>query len=397
MSQTQRVSYLTTDHLGSPRVITDQSGAVVSRKDFVAYRDEIVTPQRTAGLGYQPTNIREDYTGYQRDEESGLEFAEARYYNPLHGRFTSVDPMTASATSRNPQMFNRYVYAVNSLYKFTDPLWLIPSTTGACGSWCPGGDSGSFGAGGGFDTIASMIGIDIIYQIERTMIFTIPHREYNRSNQIVNEAMITVTVNQILQYERSIFFGQPDRLIYASPLNYDSSAVNSKVGHYSASQLRDMATTAQRIIQVGLETNRSSELIKTMFAIVSRKESKMGIGARTDTLPANNIDPAKDPMIDPGQLDKRSGFAPRANDWYYNIKGAYDHFENVMQQNFPNRKSLWNQRLLNRLRYYNGGPNALRISSTLIYANEVIETMKLISIQTLTLPPKCLYGFPIQY
>jgi uncharacterized protein RhaS with RHS repeats len=31
-----KVSYLTTDHLGSPRVITDQNGAVISRKDFTA-------------------------------------------------------------------------------------------------------------------------------------------------------------------------------------------------------------------------------------------------------------------------------------------------------------------------------------------------------------------------
>jgi hypothetical protein len=67
-------------------------------------------------------------------------------------RFTSVDPLTASATIRNPQTFNRYAYALNSPYKFTDPLGLIPSSTGACGGWCPGGDSGLFGSGGGHDS-----------------------------------------------------------------------------------------------------------------------------------------------------------------------------------------------------------------------------------------------------
>ena len=66
--------------------------------------------------------VRKDYTGYEKDEESGLEFAQARYYNTTHGRFTSVDPLTASATIRNPQTFNRYSYALNSPYKFTDPL-----------------------------------------------------------------------------------------------------------------------------------------------------------------------------------------------------------------------------------------------------------------------------------
>jgi len=85
-----------------------------------------VTPQRTQGLGYQPYNIRQDYTGYEKDDESRLEFAQARYYNPTHGRFTSVDPLTASATIRNPQTFNRYADALNSTYRFIDPLGLLP-------------------------------------------------------------------------------------------------------------------------------------------------------------------------------------------------------------------------------------------------------------------------------
>ncbi|MCV4776089.1 RHS repeat-associated core domain-containing protein, partial [Escherichia coli] len=104
---------------------------------------------------YVPPNIRRDYTGYQKDDESGLEFAQARYYNPMHGRFMSVDPLTASATIRNPQTFNRYAYALNSPYKFTDPLGLIPSSTGACGAWCPGGDSGSFGSRSGYQDVSA--------------------------------------------------------------------------------------------------------------------------------------------------------------------------------------------------------------------------------------------------
>ncbi|MFN0139119.1 MAG: RHS repeat domain-containing protein [Pyrinomonadaceae bacterium] len=125
VAPTQQVSYLTTDHLGSPRVITNENGAVTSRKDFTAFGEENVTAQRSAGLGYQTPNIRKDYTGYEKDSESGLEFAEARYYNPIHGRFTSVDPLTASANVKDPQTLNRYSYALNSPYKFTDPLGLV--------------------------------------------------------------------------------------------------------------------------------------------------------------------------------------------------------------------------------------------------------------------------------
>ena len=72
-----QVSYLTTDQVGSPRIITDQNGAVTSRKDFAAFGDETATNQRTTALGYDPPNVRQDYTGYQRDEESGLEYAQA--------------------------------------------------------------------------------------------------------------------------------------------------------------------------------------------------------------------------------------------------------------------------------------------------------------------------------
>lgn len=136
-----KVSYLTTDHLGSPRIITDQNGAVISRKDFTAFGENVTSDQRIGGTNgneYDPPNVRQDYTGYQKDDESGLEFAQARYYNPSHGRFTSVDPLTASASIKNPQTFNRYSYVLNSPYKFSDPLGLLPVTTGANGgrAWC---------------------------------------------------------------------------------------------------------------------------------------------------------------------------------------------------------------------------------------------------------------------
>jgi RHS repeat-associated protein len=133
-----QVSYLTTDHLGSPRVITDQNGNVTKRQDYSAFGEETSTAQRIEGLGYATQdNVRQGYTGYQKDDESGLDFAQARYYNSAHGRFTSVDPLTASATIRNPQTFNRYSYVLNSPYKFTDPLGLIVDGLGCrrgCGA-----------------------------------------------------------------------------------------------------------------------------------------------------------------------------------------------------------------------------------------------------------------------
>jgi RHS repeat-associated protein len=148
----QQVSYLTSDHLGSPRLITDATGKVIARHDYSAFSDETFTVQRTQSLNYKPDTIRQDYTGYQKDDESGLEFAQARYYNTSHGRFTSIDPLTASANVKDPQTFNRYSYAMNSPYKFTDPLGLISSSTGACGTWCLNSDGGGGGYSSNYDS-----------------------------------------------------------------------------------------------------------------------------------------------------------------------------------------------------------------------------------------------------
>ncbi len=161
MEPTPQVSYLTQDHLGSPRVITNENGVVTSRKDFMAYGEEAASANRVSGSGgngYDPAGTRKDYTGYEKDSETGLEYAQARYYNPTHGRYTSIDPMTASATIKNPQSFNRYSYVLNSPYKFVDPLGLISSQVGSasygyCGAsydHCEGDyQGGNVGGGGG--------------------------------------------------------------------------------------------------------------------------------------------------------------------------------------------------------------------------------------------------------
>jgi RHS repeat-associated protein len=113
------VSYTTTDNLGSPRVITDKNGNVISRRDFQPFGEELNANNATNRLDTQKYNYGEDsvrkrFTGYEKDQETGLDFAESRYYNNKHGRFTAVDPLLASGKSSNPQTFNRYVYVGNN-------------------------------------------------------------------------------------------------------------------------------------------------------------------------------------------------------------------------------------------------------------------------------------------
>ena len=41
--QDAKVSYLTADHLGSPRINTDATGAVIARHDYMPFGEEIGT------------------------------------------------------------------------------------------------------------------------------------------------------------------------------------------------------------------------------------------------------------------------------------------------------------------------------------------------------------------
>ncbi len=116
-----KISYLTNDHLGSPRITTDATGQVISRRDFHPFGEEIFTAQRTQALGYTADSVRQKFTTYERDNETNLDFAQARYFRSGFGRFNSPDTMMASARRIEPQTFNRYGYVVNNPLRFTDP------------------------------------------------------------------------------------------------------------------------------------------------------------------------------------------------------------------------------------------------------------------------------------
>jgi RHS repeat-associated protein len=57
----------------------------------------------------------------ERDNETGLDFFEERYYASTQGRFTSCDPLMASAKTGNPQSWNRFVYVLNNPLRYVDP------------------------------------------------------------------------------------------------------------------------------------------------------------------------------------------------------------------------------------------------------------------------------------
>lgn len=114
------VKYITPDHLGSTRVVTDGANAVTSRHDYFPFGEEIGALNRPAP-GYGQAGPRQKFTSYERDVETGLDFAQARYYANAHGRFSSVDPLMASAYRSDPQTWNRFSYAANNPLRYVDP------------------------------------------------------------------------------------------------------------------------------------------------------------------------------------------------------------------------------------------------------------------------------------
>ncbi len=124
-TQTARVSYLTSDHLGSPRITTDKDGRVFSRRDFMPFGEELDsthTAQRDVNLNYGEDGLRQKFTSYERDTETDLDFAQARYYSNQHGRFTTVDPIMLEVKRLvDPQAINLYLYTRNNPLKYVDP------------------------------------------------------------------------------------------------------------------------------------------------------------------------------------------------------------------------------------------------------------------------------------
>jgi RHS repeat-associated protein len=106
----QAVEYVHTDALGSVVAVTDANRNIVERREYEPYGYQLI-PTLQNGPGY---------TGHVQDASTGLTYMQQRYYDPLLGRFLSVDPVTMHDNG-DPRLFNRYAYAGNNPYTFVDP------------------------------------------------------------------------------------------------------------------------------------------------------------------------------------------------------------------------------------------------------------------------------------
>jgi RHS repeat-associated protein len=103
------VTYIYTDPQGTPLLEVDANGVVLSSIDYAPYGAQ--------ALG-GPVN-GPGYTGHINDADTGYVYMQARFYDPMAGRFLSVDPIRPRAGDY--QNFNRFMYGNNNPIRNIDP------------------------------------------------------------------------------------------------------------------------------------------------------------------------------------------------------------------------------------------------------------------------------------
>jgi RHS repeat-associated protein len=124
------------DHLGTPRVVTNDAGVQIGLHAYYPFGAEL-----NLGQNEQPGELMK-FTGHERDllasNPNTLDYMHARFYNPTVGRFLNVDPIIPTAAVHAPQRWNRYTYVSNNPMRNADPTGkLLEVRAGTCDDKTP--------------------------------------------------------------------------------------------------------------------------------------------------------------------------------------------------------------------------------------------------------------------
>jgi RHS repeat-associated protein len=150
----QAPAYLHHDQLGSTRLITNQDGETAGTLTYGPYGAVAAT------TGWATTPLQ--YAGQYSDSETGLQYEQARYYDPATGQFITRDPL--AELTHQP-----YGYAASDPIDGMDPTGLDPAIAAGCaigeavepaGGCVPGAVIGAAGTAvaSGIATIISLFG-----------------------------------------------------------------------------------------------------------------------------------------------------------------------------------------------------------------------------------------------
>ena len=74
--------WLIADQLGTPRMIAERTGSLsgIKRHDYLPFGEELMAGigGRTTQQGYVTDSVRQQFTGQERDDETGLDYVHAQ-------------------------------------------------------------------------------------------------------------------------------------------------------------------------------------------------------------------------------------------------------------------------------------------------------------------------------
>ncbi len=153
--------YYLNDHLGGTHLVLNANGELEERTTYYPF-----------GGVLSGGDSRFTYTGQESDQETGLMYYKARYYNPQLKRFTQPDSIVQDWY--DPQTLNRYTYVRNNPIKYNDPTGHLafaalaaPALIGAVGGMAYYGLStpadqrtwGGYAKYGAYGVGAAMVGV----------------------------------------------------------------------------------------------------------------------------------------------------------------------------------------------------------------------------------------------
>jgi RHS repeat-associated protein len=109
------INWYLNDHL-SERLVLDTNGGVIGRMAHLPFGED---------FGESGTQEKHHFTSYERDGESGSDYAVNRQYAQAVGRFLQMDRSPDSYEYTNSQTLNRDAYAQNDPVDRIDPLGLL--------------------------------------------------------------------------------------------------------------------------------------------------------------------------------------------------------------------------------------------------------------------------------
>jgi len=87
LAETVTMTYIHTDHLGTPVMATNQDGSVKWKRDYQPFGEQVKDAT-------QPTdNNNVGFTGHLNDKSSGLTYMQGRWYQSASNRFLALDPV----------------------------------------------------------------------------------------------------------------------------------------------------------------------------------------------------------------------------------------------------------------------------------------------------------------